>query len=106
MEADPTAASIPVQFPTHDFNGAKTKRPMAIMPIPEPFLPFLGQRAVIWGEFERGFDEFLRALVKANGTTPKQGWQFLRFDQRQTSLKMNWASNSPISQRLSPTYFA
>ncbi|HEX8662981.1 MAG TPA: hypothetical protein VF744_02985 [Beijerinckiaceae bacterium] len=45
-----------------DTNPAKIKTPFKQLELERRFLPYLGQVALLWGEFESYFDQFLETL--------------------------------------------
>jgi hypothetical protein len=84
----PAGDPITLEFvsPTYDLaKGAKS--PSYGVPIPAPFLPHLAQIALLWGAFERMFNEFLLAVVTANKGALKKGWQYKGFHDRKTRFE-------------------
>ena len=76
MSDDPPG--IPHTFP---YDPAKARTPFTPFMIPDAFVPYLAQVAVLWGAFENDFEAFLQALFSANKTEPK-GWRFWSFEQK------------------------
>lgn len=59
----------------------KLKHPSAMIMLPEAFFPAIGHVVTSWGFFESLFENFLAALVMANGTA-KENWRSESFPKR------------------------
>lgn len=64
----------------------KVRSPYAMVPLPETFLPFLAQIALLWGMFENSFDEFFHAMQSANNTTSPD-WRRSKFEQKKKAFQ-------------------
>jgi hypothetical protein len=62
-------------------NPQKVKFPMQWSPILPEFFPFLAQIALLWGEFERDFNDCIAALIKASNYN-EEDWSRLSFTAR------------------------
>lgn len=54
--------------PITSIDMRRAKSPMSPLPVPDRFCAVIGRILATWGQFETHFDEFLTALLKANGT--------------------------------------
>ncbi|QOG17769.1 hypothetical protein [Bradyrhizobium sp. SEMIA] len=59
---------------------------IAWAPIPQEFLPSIGQIATIWAQFEASFMQMLKAMVVANGTQ-NDPWERIFFDKKLTRFR-------------------
>ena len=74
-------SSPPTGIATNIIDTWKAKYPSVIMLLPVAFFPAIGHIVTSWGFFETLFENFLMALLKANGTTNKD-WRSLPFRKR------------------------
>lgn len=54
--------------------GARS--PIASVPLPQEFFPYLGQISVCWGAFENDFDNFIQAMLNSANRTLESDWRF------------------------------
>ena len=82
-------STIGFAFPA--VNLKKVKSPFIIVPLPDVFLPFLGQIAVLWGQFENSFEAFFQAMCSANKAT--EDWRHFSFEQKHKLFRKEMQSS-------------
>jgi hypothetical protein len=77
--SEPESPSISTDLNIIDLK--KTRLPSLYLALPPQFINHVGSIVIAWGMFENSFQEFLGAMIAANGAR-HPGWQYFKFEQK------------------------